>query len=355
MKKYQIVEVAEQFHFAGTKATKDISKITEKLGYEPVYIRMNSKKRNIIAKVSRQIGYFFDWKKCIKAIEPGSVVLLQHPFHYPQLTREKVLRKLKKQKNIKFVSLVHDVEELRKFRFNEYYKNEFEFMLQIADVFIVHNEIMADYFVEKGVQREKIVELEIFDYLLKQPNQELPQFEKSITIAGNLDTTKCGYISELCDLESIKVNLYGSLVDEKLKDYDNIEYHGSFEPDEIPSKLTIGFGLVWDGESVTGCKGDSGQYLKYNNPHKLSLYLSSGLPIVIWKDAATAKFVKENHVGVCVDSLEELSDIFDAMDREQYEEYAKEARRVGTILQNGEFAQKAIRKAEEIIKESDRG
>ena len=91
-----------------------------------------------------------------------------------------------------------------------------------------------------------------------------------------------------------------------MRQYPNINYHGSFGVDEIPSKLTRGFGLVWDGDSLDGCRGQSGQYLRYNNPHKLSLYLSSGLPVVIWTGAAEAGFVREHGVGLCVDSLNDL-------------------------------------------------
>ncbi|NRO11242.1 Beta-1,6-galactofuranosyltransferase WbbI [Lactobacillus helveticus] len=50
---------------------------------------------------------------------------------------------------------------------------------------------------------------------------------------------------------------------------------------------------------------NTGNYLRYNDPHKLSLYLASGIPVIIWKKAAEAKFVEENKVGITVDSLED--------------------------------------------------
>ena len=69
---------------------------------------------------------------------------------------------IKRKKHVKFISLIHDVEELRAFRYNDYYKGEFEFMLRIADVLIVHNAVMKQFFIERGVSEEKIVTLEIF-------------------------------------------------------------------------------------------------------------------------------------------------------------------------------------------------
>lgn len=41
-------------------------------------------------------------------------------------------------------------------------------MLRIADVLIVHNAVMKQFFIERGVSEEKIVTLEIFDYLQKE-------------------------------------------------------------------------------------------------------------------------------------------------------------------------------------------
>ena len=345
MNKYQIVEIAEQLNHAGTKATADIAKVADSLGFLDVNIRMITCRKGILGKIQRQIGFFGDWNRCYNQIEKESIVLLQHPFHYPQLTREKILRKLKAKKKTKIISLVHDVEELRAFRFNDYYAREFQTMIDIADVIIVHNKKMKQWFIDRGIDADKIISLEIFDYLQEINNKDLPTFAKCITIAGNLDTTKCGYIGQLNKIQDVDVLLYGPNFDEKMKDYPNVCYEGSFPSDEIPSKLRSGFGLVWDGNSIDGCQGLSGQYLKYNNPHKLSLYLSSGLPVVIWKDAAEASFVEENHIGICVDNLCELQAVFEKMNKSDYMEMAKNVRELSKSLCKGQYATKAIEEA----------
>jgi len=84
MKKYQIVEISENHNHAGTKATQDITEIADQLGYERVMIHMNTTKKTKLAKVQRQIGYRKDWAECLKKVEENAVILLQHPFHYPQ-------------------------------------------------------------------------------------------------------------------------------------------------------------------------------------------------------------------------------------------------------------------------------
>ena len=240
---------------------------------------------------------------------------------------------------------MHDVEELRAFRYNDYYKHEFEIMLELADVIIVHNEVMKQWFMDLGVSERKLISLRIFDYLQKEETEKDIIFEKSITIAGNLDTTKCGYIGKLGELSDIKIHLYGPNFSENLRAAENIEYHGSFPVDDIPRQLNKGFGLVWDGDSIDGCKGQSGQYLRFNNPHKLSLYLSSGMPVVIWKEAAEAKFVEENRVGIIVNDLQELTRILNTFDEKTYKELSLSVGQLMKGLRNGFYARNAISKA----------
>lgn len=345
MKLYQIVETSAKNNDAGTKATQDITCIAKKNGFETVGIKMRTTKLSLAAKLQRQVGYWNDWKNAYQTIETESVVLLQNPFHYPQVTREKILRKLKKDKKIKYISVVHDVEELRKFRYNDYYSHEFEVMMELSDVLIVHNTKMAEFFIEKGLPEEKIVILEIFDYLQSSECETSPEFARQITVAGNLDTKKCAYIGQLQQLKGIDIQLYGPNFDEKMKNYGNIHYGGSLLPDEVPQKLTKGFGLVWDGTSIDGCQGDAGQYLRYNNPHKLSLYLSSGLPVVIWSGAAEADFVKRHNVGIAVESLLELPDQMTQITAESYNIMKENVAKLSYKLKNGYYADRALKEA----------
>lgn len=343
MKTYQIVEVAGKNNDAGTKAVQDATTIAEESGFKSVFVKMRTTRDGALAKAVRQIGYWNDWNMVYHAIEPESIVLLQNPFHYKQLTREKILRKLKDIKKVKFISLVHDVEELRKFRYNDYYKHEFETMLEIVDVLIVHNDRMAEFFKQRGVPEEKIVVLEIFDYLQDNEPATTPTFEKKITVAGNLDTKKCVYIKELSELKGVEVQLYGPNFDPAMKEAAHIHYGGSFPPDEIPSKLTSGFGLVWDGTSIDGCHGDAGQYLRYNNPHKLSLYLSSGLPVVIWSGAAEADFVQQHRVGIVVDSLFDLPKKMAELTVAEYHSIAQNVEKVAKDLIKGVYLGEALK------------
>ena len=48
----------------------------------------------------------------------------------------------------------------------------------------------------------------------------------------------------------------------------------------------------------------------------------SGLPVVIWSEAAEAKFVKDNNVGIVVNSIDDFSNAFDELSEQQYYEGA---------------------------------
>ncbi|MDU6706762.1 sugar transferase [uncultured Haemophilus sp.] len=349
MKKYQIVELSTEHNHAGSKAVQDVFDVAKKLGYEAEVIRTATSIDSLWGKIRRQALFFIDWLKIYFSITPNSLVLIQNPYHHKQLIRNWVLNKLKKDKQVKFISLVHDVEELRKSLYNNYYKNEFNFMLSIADSIIVHNDTMKAFFIKKGIPENKLVSLKIFDYLMdKESRSKNVIFERAISIAGNLDINKSAYIAQLGKL-GITVHLYGPNFSHSLEQYKDIQYHGSFPASDIPSQLNSGFGLVWDGNSIDTCSGDFGEYLQYNNPHKLSLYLASGIPVVIWDKAAEADFVRKHNLGICVSSLSELKDKLEKISEKNYQEMIKNVANISTLLRHGEHTKNSIRISESLI------
>ena len=145
-------------------------------------------------------------------------------------------------------------------------------------------------------------------------------------------------------MKNVDFNLYGfNFTEENAK---NLHYQGNFSPEELIENLEGQFGLIWDGGSIKTCSGFTGQYLKYNNPHKTSLYLSSGLPVIIWKEAALSPFIEENHLGFSVSSLEEIPEKLKKITKKDYSEMLKNVEKVAKKLKNGKFTEEALRKAE---------
>ena len=74
----------------------------------------------------------------------------------------------------------------------------------------------------------------------------------------------------------------------------------------------------------------------------------SGLPVVIWSQAAEAEFVKCNNVGLVVDSIEDFSIKFDNLSENDYYKMVENAKNVSCKLRNGEYLKKVI---QDIIKD----
>ena len=345
---FQIWEYINESNIAGGKAPTDVKDILSELGYyiigiHPYRGEMGSDIQKWTFKRMEE-----EWENCYKAVLENSILLLQYPFCQEQKIRNKILYQMKKEKNVQILVFIHDVESLRKIFLDSYRKTEFQFILKIADVMIVHNERMLEYFIQLGVDKKRLVNLQIFDYLCKETPKK-KKFDKSITIAGNLQTLKSPYIGKLQELAPLNIHLYGPNYDKAKENISNIIYHGSFPSDQIPQRLEGGFGLVWDGNSLDTCSGPTGEYLKYNNPHKLSLYLAAGLPVIIWKEAAEATFVKTHGIGFTVDSLFEIQEILDNMSEKKYAEYQNAVINISEKLLKGEYTKHAIKQAEEIL------
>ncbi len=151
---------------------------------------------------------------------------------------------------------------------------------------------------------------------------------------------------------SLRVNLYGNGF-QKSEAPERLCYQGSFMPDELPDRMEGDFGLIWDGLSAETCTGNTGEYLRYNNPHKTSLYLSAGMPVIVWREAAIAQYVQANNVGLLIDTLYELEDTIRSVSNEHYEVMCKNAAALAKKLHEGYYFKKALKDAVQIIEMTD--
>lgn len=334
---------------AGAKAPADISAICKKMGMKRFAMPMFPQEKNkIYQKAWLLLAGGFYWMKLFHTVQKGDRVIYQHPMYGNRMAL-KMIPKIRKKKSCKFIVLIHDLESLRKGIEGVVESNEKtnliadNQLLNQFDYVICHNEHMKQYLFCQGFEPSKLICLEIFDYLSETKREQGSKSEKpSIAIAGNLAKGKSGYIYELMQKNTgVQIHLYGINFDETKSNSDTI-YHGSFKPEELPDHLEGDFGLVWDGLSAESCVGNTGEYLKYNNPHKTSLYLSSNMPVIIWKKAAMADFVLENKVGIAVDSLYEVAETIKKITPEEYESMKENTKLIGAKLKTGYFTKKAI-------------
>lgn len=330
----------EENRNARSKAREDIDAIlTGKIDFCILDFTFNfkEKKKNLISKISRHISRLTGWKKGFdsKKLKKGDLVLIQYPmFNYPRGFN--ILLACLKKKGVITVAIIHDLESVR-FPDKKMYKKE-KATLNEFDYLIDHNSKMRNKLLDMNVNRPKLIDLNIFDYLIgdRCPNDNNINSDE-IIIAGNLTKEKCGYIYGLPN--DIKFGLYGVGYQGTAN---NIRYYGSYLPEEVPFMIMGKFGLVWDGPSSKTCEDDFGNYLRFNNPHKTSLYLSVGIPVIAWDESAIADFVISNRCGITISSLGEIRNKLQSIDLSEYEVMVANAKRVSEKVKSGYFTVNAI-------------
>ena len=343
---------------AGSKAPGDILRIAGQMGMRTFDMpAFPEKQPKLIQKLWLLTVPAFRMQKLGHQLEAGDIVLYQHPM-YANRVMLRLIPAIRKRKKAAFVALIHDLESLRggisgiKQVNEETYRIADNQLLAAFDVVICHNSRMRDYLIGQGFDPERVVSLGIFDYLCdgtkirKERKRDL-----SIAVAGNLARGKSGYVYRMLESDMpVTLHLYGPYFEARRVSSERTVYHGTLPADELPGRMEGAFGLVWDGPEMTTCAGNTGGYLKYNNPHKLSLYLAAGLPVVIWNEAAEAGFVRSEGVGIAVASLEEVPGRIGAMTDADYETMAERAARVGEKLRKGAYFTEVWQLSREIIR-----
>lgn len=352
---------------AGAKARLDISHIcTDMLGYTPIEIEFDTARfqdRNIVGQLGEHSEALREWEKKTGHLQAGDMLLIQFPPVNHSLMLSKQLGSLSR-KGVRLVAILHDVEILRgakrkdkklKNRLRKHFEEKL--CLNCFDRIVVHNRRMKEAVAAScGISAGKLRSLQIFDYLAGQAESRTPGM--GVTIAGNLRADKAGYAYQLP--EGVRWNLYGVQFSGKAYLADSAEddvrtgvyYYGSFPSIEIADRIKGSFGLIWDGPDLNTCEGIFGDYLRYNDPHKTSLYFAAGMPVFVWKDAAIADYIIHENAGIAVDSIREIPKILEDLSDEEYHILALNAERVGRRLRDGFYTRKVLCAIEsEIISE----
>lgn len=340
---------------AGIKARDDIDAILLEKGFKPIRIEMDQNERSRAgalkrAAIHRDIAV--RWKKELKALQKDDTLLIQFPVSsHSVLLAGQVLRCQKK--GVRIILLIHDLELFRHMKRGDVspaakvrIRLEERSLLENADCMIAHNRSMKKRLVRMGFRPEKIRVLGIFDYLIpdfaeKISDRKAPAKDLPVCVAGAFRPNKSGYIYDLPD--NVAFNLYGIGYEDR--GLDNISYHGSFPPDDLPFAMEGSFGLVWDGDSADTCAGTYGEYMRINNPHKTSLYLAAGFPVIIWEESALAGYIRDNGCGLTIASLSELREVLDGVTEEDYEAMAEKARRISARLRRGAYTERVLERA----------
>ncbi|TWT11034.1 galactofuranosyltransferase [Streptococcus sp. sy004] len=332
---------------AGAKAPDDVVTICKQRGMETLTLPiLTSKKGKFSIQLWLLTVCVSFWIRTLFKVKKGDRIVWQHPIYGVRYAYF-FIRLIKKWKKVTFIALIHDLESLRSTG------GDFHLMksstsviadqgiLSNCDFVISHNQFMTNYLLEIGIVKDKIVNLEIFDYLCPEiPDRRVAQSQSSysVLVAGNLESAKSAYVYQLLDMD-LDLSLYGVHFEGDLSDK---RYKGAFLPDELINHLDANFGIVWDGTSLEECTGNTGQYLRFNNPHKTSLYLAAKLPIIVWDQAAVARFVLDNNVGIVISSLKDLPKVLENISIQEYEIMLKNVNDLSDKVRSGYYTNKAL-------------
>jgi hypothetical protein len=320
---------------ASAKAPADIRQICVDGGMLPIdlYGFNRSSRRSRLLALLRSAGQLLRWAP---ALSTATSLVVQYPVG--RLNEYLVTRILGRGRT---VCLLHDLELLRR---PALARREAD-TLSRFDVIVVHSQAMARRLKAEQMGVPTVV-LGAFDFLMQSP-PAIPAGERprALYIFGNLSPEKASYVYAVDPSHTqVSVEAYGPNCD-VTRLHPRVSWKGVLDPERPALSCVDGFGLVWDGDSSAGLAGPCGEYLRFNAPHKFSLYLALGLPVVVPAASAIAAFVAEHGLGLCVDSIDRaLREIQDCGDAD-WQRMVAAVQKVQEHVVRGAFATEALEKA----------
>ncbi len=342
MKKFFLCEIYRNTdRFNASIAYKHVEFFLKEKNYLPIYLLyINS--TFLFFKICRIIHIFLLYLH----ISKRSIVVL----HFPLLPKAfRLLFKALNKKKVYTVAIIHDINGLR-INNSTLLKVELKILNNFSHI-IAHNTAMKDYLFNQGIVKP-ITVLNLFDYKSNVYFKNR-SFKKTLIIAANLQ--KAEFIKLLPEWlnkhNDFIINIYGQTKDlsESLLNVERLLFKGPEEPEILPDVMEGNFGMVWDGTSLATCKGNYGDYMRFNTPHKISVFLAAGIPVIVWKESAIADFIKQYNLGFITSSWDEAAEIINIMDQHEYYKLSKNAFDMGLKIRSGFFLNQALNEVESTI------
>ncbi len=318
----------------GGKARVDVEDILSGMGAVNLGLKRTFHKNKVADFFLTAAGVL----KFIATVRRGDVVVLQ----YPVKKYYRLICRVVRMKGAKTITLIHDLGSFRrrKLTVEEEIKK-----LSLTDVIIAANQHMIDWLSEKGC-RVPMTDQKVWDYLSDSKLTNIPQPINSCLFVGDLKPDKNGYLYKLP--LSLHIDIYGAGCPDNIPE--NIENHGFADADDIISNGKGRWGLMWYGPTLDYDEnGFVGEYNRYNNPHKIALYIRAHKPVIIWEQAADADFIREKGVGITVDSLENIDKRLAMVSEDEYNQMLSNIDSVASEMAEGYYIKSAINRALQLI------
>ena len=286
----------------------------------------------------------------IARIKKGDVILLQYPLkkYYETVCKAAHLR------GAKVITLIHDLNSFRSQRLTV--SQEIK-RVNHSDV-IIAPQRMKDWLVGNGCKAKFEIH-KVWDYLTSKEivsQRALPDFSNkdvklSLFFVGKLTPTSNHFVYDLGEtMPQTPFYLYGTnYAPELLLKPSQTEYLGFAQDEQLIECNRGDFGVSWYGDSLHHGSGRIGEYMTFNNPHKVSLYLRCNVPVIVWKNAGIAAFIQENECGILVESLENIEETLSKITETDYQRLMNNVRNVSQKLSQGYYFESALKNAIQLL------
>lgn len=334
-----IKDLDKQDNIGGTKFDRDLITIFAELGFILKIFPTTSKISKIKTffkiiyelLISKKSIYFFRYP----------LIYLGSKLNFINILYARVIYKIMNLSEHKIAVIISDLDFVR-------YRNNVDEEIELLsnfDYIIAHNKRMMNFLEKNGINREKLIDMEMGNNLTKKSFFEERKLSKVVVFSGNL--FKSTFLNKLSENDNLPyiLNVYGKR-NLNLKENNFIRYKGYFTTEEILNAMEGSWGLAWDGPDIDRCTGPfcNFDYLKIINPSKFSLYIAAGLPVIAWNKAAISEIVEEYNIGFTINNLNELGIKLERITENQYKEYIKNVMNLRRKIIDGYYLKKAINK-----------
>lgn len=331
---YTIEEYLLNEYNAASKARKDVSHFILQNGFRSLF--KNEKTRMRHNKWAKLILTF---RLCMKlmSLKKNDILFIQTSL----IVLPPILR-IKAIKQFKLIYLIHDLYCLKyntekSIRINQKEIRKDMYYMSKCDYVIAHNNLMVEKLKQFGCT-SKLIPLGIFDYDCSYPRKRrvLAVNEQiKVTFAGFLG--KANFLTKLDQTphKNYQLFVYGI---PKIALRNSI-YKGNIDADMLPNVIEGHFGLIWEGEYDANPEDN---YMCVNNPHKLSMYIVAGLPIIAWNKSAAARFIETNGIGLTVDTLDEVDKCVKEISPAKYSDMVNNCLAIRERLVHGDYLRNAL-------------
>lgn len=271
-------------------------------------------------------------------VQAGDTVFFQFPMFAGQRFSEDFMVRLFERDKLKRVAVIVDIPPWMNAVSDDDYdtKNNgwFEWLKRF-DLLIVANEKEARHLRRDGVH-VPMISVVLGDHMYRGPLRQKRFLKQLHFVSGRK-------IQGLKYQAATRLNIYGLDASSEVKENPSVVWRGYHPSAAIMASLEGGFGIVTANNNIIESRNSVWQYYtQYNNPTKLSFYLAAGLPVITTSVTPHAQLIRDRHLGLVVDDLNEIDRVLSQLSMDDYQAMLSAVVPWQTAVRSGFFIKRAL-------------